>query len=175
MFTCSKKGKGLTVRIDLKSVLSGARDELPVLYSFLPEPEYFDHIRTDVPIEVDGKVTFRNQAFDFTADVVFHGQAECDRCMNKVERDYRFTFTHSVADEVGEENDDSIEVINQCFDPDEALMADILLALPGKVLCEEACKGLCAGCGRNLNEGPCGCAKNEVDPRLLKLKELLDE
>ena len=159
------------MRIDLKSVL----DELPVLYSFLPEPDYFDHIRSDTPIEVDGKVTFCNQAFDFTANVVFHGQAECDRCMTMVEQEYRFTFTHRLEEVVGEENDSDIAIVNQGFDPDETLMADILLALPGKILCGEECKGLCAGCGRNLNESPCGCTEKEVDPRLRKLKELLDE
>ena len=35
---------------------------------------------------------------------------------------------------------------------------DILLEIPGFPLCDKACKGLCAHCGRDLNEGPCGCA-----------------
>ncbi|HEY4723433.1 MAG TPA: YceD family protein, partial [Anaerolineae bacterium] len=35
------------------------------------------------------------------------------------------------------------------------------------------CKGLCIQCGQNLNEGPCGCANTEVDPRLATLKTLL--
>ena len=42
-----------------------------------------------------------------------------------------------------------------------------------KVLCREDCKGLCPKCGRNLNEGPCGCDLHEEDPRWDALKGLL--
>ena len=38
---------------------------------------------------------------------------------------------------------------------------DVLLEIPGFPLCDDGCKGLCAQCGRDLNEGPCGCAPSE--------------
>ena len=41
-------------------------------------------------------------------------------------------------------------------------------------LCSEDCKGLCAVCGKNLNEGPCDC-KPEPDPRLAVLAQLLKD
>lgn len=34
---------------------------------------------------------------------------------------------------------------------------DVVLEIPGFPLCDEACQGLCARCGKNLNEGPCAC------------------
>ena len=34
---------------------------------------------------------------------------------------------------------------------------ELLLELPGYPLCGPDCKGLCPRCGKNLNEGPCGC------------------
>ncbi len=40
-----------------------------------------------------------------------------------------------------------------------------LLAVPEFPLCSEDCSGLCAHCGADLNEGPCGCDPVEVDPR----------
>ncbi len=46
--------------------------------------------------------------------------------------------------------------------------------LDGKPLCKEDCKGLCPTCGKDLNEGPCGC-KKELDPRLAVLAKLLDK
>lgn len=49
-----------------------------------------------------------------------------------------------------------------------------LLALPIKVLCRPDCQGLCQECGANLNYGDCGCAENEIDPRLALLGKLLD-
>lgn len=39
---------------------------------------------------------------------------------------------------------------------------DILLALPSFPLCMDSCKGLCPRCGKNLNEGPCGCKEQPV-------------
>lgn len=49
-----------------------------------------------------------------------------------------------------------------------------LLALPIKVLCRPDCQGLCQECGANLNYDDCGCAENEIDPRLALLGKLLD-
>ena len=39
-----------------------------------------------------------------------------------------------------------------------------------------ACKVqvICPKCGKNLNEGACGCDTREIDPRLAKLAELLN-
>jgi uncharacterized protein len=53
------------------------------------------------------------------------------------------------------------------------LREQIVLAMPLQVLCRLDCKGLCIQCGQNLNEGPCSCANDEVDPRLATLKSLL--
>lgn len=41
---------------------------------------------------------------------------------------------------------------------------DLLLEIPGFPLCRAGCKGLCAQCGQDLNEGPCGCAPPETGP-----------
>ena len=48
-----------------------------------------------------------------------------------------------------------------------------VLSLPFTVLCKEKCKGLCAQCGKNLNQGPCECKSVEGgDPRLSVLRSL---
>lgn len=36
----------------------------------------------------------------------------------------------------------------------------IELVVPMKPLCDENCQGLCPRCGRDLNQGSCGCPKN---------------
>ncbi len=41
---------------------------------------------------------------------------------------------------------------------------DLLLEIPGFPLCYDGCKGLCAQCGQNLNEGRCGCVPPEKGP-----------
>ncbi|MBC8207071.1 MAG: DUF177 domain-containing protein [Kiritimatiellales bacterium] len=46
-------------------------------------------------------------------------------------------------------------------DVTEDLRETIILNLPRFPLCDETCKGLCSQCGKDLNEGPCGCSKGE--------------
>ena len=49
---------------------------------------------------------------------------------------------------------------------------ELMLALPPTPLCRDNCKGLCAGCGVNLNEGMCACTEEEGDPRMAALRGL---
>ncbi len=46
----------------------------------------------------------------------------------------------------------------------------VLLAIPQKIVCREDCRGLCQGCGKNLNRETCQCTVKEIDPRLEVLK-----
>lgn len=49
----------------------------------------------------------------------------------------------------------------------------LLLALPLAPLCREDCKGLCGRCGKDLNEGPCGCPPEAPLPGAGGLREAL--
>ena len=42
---------------------------------------------------------------------------------------------------------------------------ELVLSLPQIPVCSTECRGLCPQCGRNLNEGTCGCRQEEPDPR----------
>ncbi|GAB4546987.1 MAG: hypothetical protein OHK0023_07550 [Anaerolineae bacterium] len=52
------------------------------------------------------------------------------------------------------------------------LRQEVLLETPIGVLCKEDCLGLCLECGQNLNEGPCTCNREGIDPRLAALAAL---
>ena len=74
-----------------------------------------------------------------------------------------------------EENEDEIVLLeNGEADLDEVFTTAVVLSMDMQNLCSEDCKGLCSGCGVNLNEEPCRC-KQEVDPRLAALAQLLDK
>ncbi|MGH9349137.1 MAG: YceD family protein [Vicinamibacterales bacterium] len=74
--------------------------------------------------------------------------------------------------EVAEEDLETSFYRDQQIDLNELIREQCYLALPMKPLCEEACKGLCARCGTNLNAGSCDCAPVWEDPRLAALKQL---
>jgi len=58
---------------------------------------------------------------------------------------------------------------------EDAVREQVLLALPLKMICREDCKGLCPQCGKNLNEGDCGCTAPVQDLRWAALKEIRDK
>ena len=58
------------------------------------------------------------------------------------------------------------------LDLTEAIHQYAMLATPMKPLCREGCAGICPTCGHNLNQGPCGCLPQEVDPRWSELNKL---
>ena len=64
--------------------------------------------------------------------------------------------------------DEKLDLYEFCF-------GEILLSLPMKHLCSEDCKGICLNCGKNLNEGSCGCVTKSIDPRLEVLATLLEQ
>jgi uncharacterized protein len=49
----------------------------------------------------------------------------------------------------------------------------LLLSAPMRMLCRPDCKGLCPNCGKDWNEGPCDCEKDDVNPQFAVLKDLL--
>jgi uncharacterized protein len=49
-----------------------------------------------------------------------------------------------------------------------------LLEVPIQPICRPDCQGLCMVCGQNLNESDCGCEDDEIDPRMAKLRSLLE-
>ena len=48
---------------------------------------------------------------------------------------------------------------------EDAVREQVLLALPGRTLCQEDCMGLCPQCGANRNLAPCKCVEQPVDRR----------
>ena len=72
------------------------------------------------------------------------------------------------------ENDEIILLQDFKLDLYELCFTEVVLAMPSKHLCKEDCKGLCPECGKDLNDGPCGCATTSGDPRMAALAKLLE-
>lgn len=61
----------------------------------------------------------------------------------------------------------------EAIDLSELVRQMLVLSVPPRSLCRPECRGLCPNCGQDLNQGECGCAAQEIDPRLEALRELL--
>lgn len=106
------------------------------------------------------------------AEVQFSGV--CDRCAGDVNMVLKVPVNHVLVSELnGDDNGDFIVVEGMRLDIEQLTLEDIYLYLPSKLLCSDDCKGICPQCGKNLNEGSCGC-KKPIDPRFAALQQLLD-
>lgn len=104
---------------------------------------------------------------------------ECSRCLKEVLNKMELSFTREVAaPEYQEEDEDgeSKELMEGYQLNIETLINnEILINLPGKVLCTPECKGICSVCGKDQNEGECGCDTFVPDPRMAAIKDIFND
>ena len=101
--------------------------------------------------------------------------AECVRCLTPF--DLRFTMSFSdLFASPAPNGADPVYVVDEggFLDLRPIVREESIVAVPIQALCRPDCKGLCAECGENLNEGACGCRQDTIDPRLAPLRALLD-
>jgi uncharacterized protein len=58
----------------------------------------------------------------------------------------------------------------EVIEVDQLVAEQIFLTLPVKLLCSEDCRGICPGCGANLNEEACRCKTGDRQSPFAKLK-----
>lgn len=129
------------------------------------------------PVRAEGSV--RNVAgvlvLQATVSTTLH--ATCDRCaaefLCEVSYPVEAVLTRELEDEDAAD-EWTFLVDNDSADLDEILTTAFVLNMDSKLLCRPDCKGLCCRCGKNLNDGPCGC-RPETDPRLAVLGQLLKD
>ena len=81
------------------------------------------------------------------------------------------TITAEKSNDEEQEEKDYIDGYN--LDVDRLIFGELLVSIPGKILCREDCKGLCPVCGTNLNVAECGCDRDVLDPRMSVFKDIL--
>lgn len=130
------------------------------------------------PVRLEGEVS--DEAGAVTLSAVIHApvSTRCARCGRPVEyeqeTDVDLLLVKELENDEEELRDDLFLVESDNVELDDILIPELIMDMPMSVLCREDCKGLCIRCGRDLNDGPCGCVTREIDPRLAVLQKLLD-
>lgn len=129
-------------------------------------------VRVEIEVSRDGEVV----RLDGTVAGTF--RAECDRCLAPVDVAFRESFVTEVdlaagrvsAVDIGvDEEVASIALLGGPEGAEEIDAADeirmrVAQALPDRVLCREACLGLCPACGADRNRESCACAAGAIRP-----------
>ena len=101
----------------------------------------------------------------------------CDRCATDFTQDVEIPIDVVLVEELANEDSEDEWVFPleaDTADLDDIVRTVFVLNMDSKLLCKPDCQGLCCRCGKNLNDGPCGCRK-EPDPRFAALQQLLNK
>jgi uncharacterized protein len=138
-----------------------------------------------------GKLDLSLTAFISGDQVMVNGTLEvstlavCSRCLEQFSQYFKtdfsesFTILKTLPAETNSFNE-AVEAANMLTISGDYLYLDeyirqlIILAQEYNPVCDPGCKGLCAGCGQDLNKSSCRCNSDfaSQDVRFLKLKEL---
>ena len=165
------------MRLNLRDIIHVPGASLPFEFQMdLSDVEFYGERPITRPLYVSGLVRNMAGALVLTGEVATKLDLTCDRCMRPFCREKKVELNYLLATELaGEDEEDEIVLLHgEEVDVDDLAYTAFILDMDTKNLCSEDCKGICPGCGANLNEEACRC-KPEVDPRLAALAQLLDK
>ena len=164
------------MRLDLRDIIHVPEASKPFRFQLdLSDLEFYGKHLITRPVQVEGRVTNHAVALVLEGTAGSELDLACDRCGKEFSREKVVELNCLMAHELEDEEHDEIYLLegNEA-DLGEVAGTAFILAMDTKNLCSDDCKGLCAKCGADLNNGPCGC-RPEVDPRLAALAQLLDD
>lgn len=150
-------------RADFSCELDGERLAFPALLRFLE------------PVRASGFVKNEAGILCLEAEIDASMRLCCDLCAAEFDRRMKMPVRATLKADAPEDEDDTLFPLEgDGIDVSSVLETCFILQTDMRFLCRPDCKGLCPRCGKNLNDGPCGCAE-DVDPRLAVLGQLLDD
>jgi uncharacterized protein len=122
------------------------------------------------PIQVTGRLSSAGDGrFYFSGRMSSRITMPCRLCLEDVnvavEDEVHFILAEADADEADDPDVFVYDANLHELDLRPAIRENWLLIAPAFVQCREDCKGLCASCGKNLNEGSCDCTPVKGDSR----------
>ena len=144
------------MKIDLKKLRNSGKTESSFCFEYSPEADLIDipSACLNLPVTVTGKVTLTDKhSALIEGEVCFTINGVCTRCVEETAK----TFVASFSQYVEENNSDGYSVVNDNVDLAKIVEDEIILNVPTTFLCSDDCKGICQGCGVNLNKDSCKC------------------
>ena len=164
--------------LDLKPILVTPGASLPFeTHENLSDPVFGSCKPASKPVLAYGKVRNTAGVLELTGELTTTLHGVCDRCASEFTRAVQIPI-HAVLvseEELEQAEDEWVFGIHDgCADLTDIITTAFVLNMDSQLLCRPDCKGVCFRCGKNLNEGPCGCRK-EPDSRFAVLQQLLDK
>ncbi|QUH20871.1 YceD family protein [Alkaliphilus sp. B6464] len=176
------------MKLDIDSIKKGDKNALDLNFALdLNTIDYYgDIIDIISPVDANGKLYVIDDRLYMNLEIKTHMQVNCSRCLESFTYPFKssinaeFVHENLSTDQTDESDEDIIYYQESTIDLDELIKENIIMNIPMKLVCDKSCQGLCSNCGIKLKDKSCDCSHTQsidedVDPRLAKLKELLEQ
>ncbi len=167
------------VDVDKLKNIENYAEKIDITGNICPSKYGYDQLKILMPVRLIGKIENNHKIISIEGQVYVEISAVCDRCGQDFSLSMALDFAESYsnrAEAIVQDEEDRLHPFEgNIIDLAGEILHQIYLEMPMKLLCRDDCKGLCAGCGANLNNEICTCSGDEIDPRLEKLKLLLTD
>ncbi len=160
--------------LDLKKLLDGSLESVEFSIE-IDDCSFVDDA-------VSGEAVAQGRVTNHSGLVLLDGVVEpnltvaCARCGADINYNEPILLNAKITDKLANEDEDEFIIMQDfAIDIEEIVRTALILELPTRYLCDEDCKGICPKCGKNLNEGDCGCDSGEHDSRWDVLKDFFGE
>lgn len=153
--------KGSTLPVELVEQIDDVKD-------------YPDVVEFVEPVRIEGTLKNEDDVFVLDAKGETAVVMECSCCLAPVRKELGFEIKERFA-HTGRDDEETETFTGDQIDLADFVKRGIIGELPMKVICREDCKGLCPVCGKDLNDGDCGCDRTIRDPRFESLRALFND
>jgi len=161
-------------------------EEKPEVFPVLSEMIHQGECEFTAPIKIALRAIRIDDMIEFRGEIDTLVRLPCGRCLEEYETPLKsrfdLTYGHQIPGIQEDEELDEVEISaeemgliyfeGETINLQDGIQEQIIMAFPIRALCKENCKGLCSNCGKDLNQGDCGCHQQPSDSRFAALKNL---
>lgn len=145
------------MKININSAVKNPRQQFDFDFMFMPQADllnnslayfYKEAVFSGIYYYIDDKIFVKGS---IAYGIVY----PCDRCLKSVQYNKEIIFDEVFYRQAQDGADYTYSGTE--IDLSKPAADYIILDMPAGIVCGKSCKGLCAVCGRDLNEGSCNC------------------
>lgn len=161
------------LQIDLRPLEHGS---VQIAGSLAPDDPRLEGLDVDLakPVEVTGQLAGAGPGrYYWRGELATSVRGVCRRCLTPVDVAVAVPVGVMFTEDPSADDPSAwvIEPQASVLDLSEPVREELILSAPMYVVCREDCRGLCPGCGEDLNVGSCTC-RPSADPRWGPLEAL---
>ncbi len=163
------------MQIDVSKIknIKGGSASFQLEECLTPAAAGYSELALSTPVRFAGTVSNADGLLLVEGQVEGVLELVCNRCLQPFSQRFSLPLNAAFSNKpelVTEEEDAVVYPFEgNELDMTACVLNEIYLSLPMQVVCREDCRGLCPGCGVDLNQEACRCTEINVDPRLEKL------